>query len=220
MLAKLEELRNGFDGDLYTDTTIRTLYSTDASVYKEMPLAVSRPKSKEDIKRLIKFANTFKTSLIPRTAGTSLAGQVVGSGIVVDVSKYFTEIIELNVEKKWVKVQPGVVLDELNKYLEKYGLFFGPETSTSNRCMIGGMVGNNSCGSHSIVYGTTREHVLELKTFLSDGSEVEFKPLTIAEFEEKCQGDSLESKLYQFVRSKLSDPVTQQEIINEFPNFS
>src|SRR6478609_3749088 len=217
MLAKLEELKKNLEGDLFTDTTTRTLYATDASVYREMPLAVAKPKSESDIKKLIEFANQYKTSLIPRTAGTSLAGQVVGGGIVVDVSKYWTKILEVNVEEKWVRVQPGVNLDELNKYLSQYNLFFGPETSTSNRCMIGGMVGNNSCGSHSILYGTTRDHTLELKTILSDGSEVVFKDITKEEFEKKCVGDALENQLYRHFKTILSQTDNQEEIRKEFP---
>ncbi len=124
------------------------------------------PKSKDDIKKLIAFAIKNHTSIIPRTAGTSLAGQVVGNGIVVDVSKNFTKIIELNKEELWVRVQPGVIRDELNMYLKPYGLFFGPETSTANRAMMGGMVGNNSCGSNSIIYRSTREHLLEVNVLL------------------------------------------------------
>ena len=139
-----------------------------------MPLAVAYPKSKADIQALIHFATENSTSLIPRTAGTSLAGQCVGDGIVVDVSKHFTNIIELNVEEQWVSVEPGVVRDELNSYLAEHGLFFGPNTSTANRCMIGGMVGNNSSGTTSIKYGVTRDHVLELETVLSDGSVATF----------------------------------------------
>jgi len=111
----------------------------------------------EDLKKLIAFAKNEKTSLIPRTAGTSLAGQVVGNGIVVDVSKNFTQILEFNKEERWIRVQPGVIRDELNLFLKPHGLFFGPETSTANRAMIGGMVGNNSCGSNSVVYRSTRE---------------------------------------------------------------
>ena len=125
------------------------------------------------LKKLIDFAKNNKTSLIPRTAGTSLAGQCVGSGIVVDVSKHFNKIISLDKNNKTVTVQPGVVRDQLNNYLKPFGLFFGPNTSTSNRCMIGGMVGNNSSGSTSIQYGVTRDKVLSLKTLLSDGSEAE-----------------------------------------------
>ena len=179
MNVKLQELSEQLEGMLYTDTTMRTLYATDASAYREMPLAVAVPKSKEDLKKLIAFANREKTSLIPRTAGTSLAGQVVGNGIIVDVSKYFTEIIALDTTQHWVRVQPGVVRDELNLFLKPHGLLFGPETSTANRAMIGGMVGNNSCGSNSVVYRSTREHLLEVKALLSDGSEAVFNALSI-----------------------------------------
>jgi FAD/FMN-containing dehydrogenase/Fe-S oxidoreductase len=217
MLAKLEELKNSLEGDFFTDLTMRTLYATDASVYRELPLAVARPKTESDIKKLITFANQHKTSIIPRTAGTSLAGQVVGKGIVVDVSYYWTNVLEINKEEKWVRVQPGVNLDELNKILEPHGLFFAPETSTANRCMIGGMVGNNSCGSHSVIYGTTRDHTLELKTILSDGSDAVFKAVTLEEFEAKTQGTSLESKIYKHIKTILSDPANAEEIRKEFP---
>ena len=174
MNENLKQLADELEGELYWDKTMRILYATDASAYREMPLAVAIPKSVPDIKKLIHFAKTHKTSLIPRTAGTSLAGQVVGNGIIVDVSKYFTRIVELNKEDRWVRVEPGVIRDELNLFLKPHGLFFGPETSTANRAMIGGMVGNNSCGSNSVVYRSTREHLLEVKALLSDGSEAEF----------------------------------------------
>src|ERR1700712_2971244 len=170
-MIQLKDLARQLEGELYDDTTMRTLYATDASAYREMPLAVAIPKSIADIRILINFARQQKTSIIPRTAGTSLAGQVVGNGIVADVSKYFTQIIELNTEENWVRVQPGVIRDELNLFLKPHGLFFGPETSTANRAMMGGMVGNNSCGSNSVVYRSTREHLLEVKTLLSDSSE-------------------------------------------------
>src|SRR5689334_1447544 len=178
----LAALRSELEGELFTDETIRRLYATDASAYREMPLAVAIPKSEEDIIKLIRFARTNKTSLIPRTAGTSLAGQVVGDGIVVDVSKHFTQILELNKEEGWVRVQPGVVRDELNLFLKPHGLLFGPETSTANRAMIGGMVGNNSCGSNSVIYRSTREHLLEVKALLSDSSEAVFHSLSPDEF--------------------------------------
>src|ERR1044071_7670565 len=168
---------------------MRILYATDASAYREMPLAVAIPKTINDIKKLIAFAHQEKTSIIPRAAGTSLAGQVVGSGIVVDVSKHFTRIIELNKEERWVRVEPGVIRDELNMFLKAHGLFFGPETSTANRAMIGGMVGNNSCGSNSIVYRSTREHLVEVKALLSDGSETEFTSLSLDGFHKKCEGE-------------------------------
>ena len=121
MKTALIKLGKELTGDLFIDKTMRTLYATDASAYREMPLAVAIPKNKEDIKKLIAFARGNKTSLIPRTAGTSLAGQVVGNGIIVDVSKYFTSIIELNEAEHWVRVQPGVIRDELNMFLQPYG---------------------------------------------------------------------------------------------------
>ncbi len=160
LLPLLEQLSIQLDGTLQFDSLTKTLYATDASVYREMPLAVAFPKSESDIQKLIHFATEHNTSLIPRTAGTSLAGQCVGNGIVVDVSKHFTQILEFNKEERWVRVQPGVVRDELNRFLKPHGLFFSPITSTANRAMIGGMVGNNSSGTTSIVYGVTRDKVI------------------------------------------------------------
>ena len=217
MLAHLEELKKNIEGDLYFDLTMRTLYATDASVYRELPLAVARPKHKQDVQKIIAFANKYKIGIIPRTAGTSLAGQVVGKGIIVDVSKYFTEIYEINTKEKWVRLQPGIVLDELNKKLEPLNLFFGPETSTSNRCMVGGMVGNNSCGSHSVIYGTTRDHLLEINGFLSDGSEVTFKSLNLEEYNAKLSLDNLEGNIYRFINETLTNKENQTEIRAEFP---
>jgi FAD/FMN-containing dehydrogenase/Fe-S oxidoreductase len=217
MIQELQQLGRQLEGELYYDAAMRTLYATDASAYRELPLAVAIPKHEKDIKSLIAFARKHKTSLIPRAAGTSLAGQVVGSGIVVDVSRTFTKILELNKEEGWVRVQPGVIRDELNLFLKPHGLFFGPETSTANRAMIGGMVGNNSCGSNSVVYRSTREHLLEVKAILSDGSEAEFKALNLDEFHAKCEGERLENQIYRSVRSLLSDYNNQQEIRKEFP---
>ncbi len=214
---KLEQLARELEGEVYDDITMRILYATDASAYREMPLAVAVPKTIIDIKKLITFAHTEKTSLIPRTAGTSLAGQVVGNGIIVDVSKYFTKILELNKEERWVRVQPGVIRDELNLFLKPHGLFFGPETSTANRAMIGGMVGNNSCGSNSIMYRSTREHLLEVKALLSDGSEAEFKALSLEDFHKKCEGSDLEANIYKTIRGLLSNYENQVEIRKEFP---
>jgi FAD/FMN-containing dehydrogenase/Fe-S oxidoreductase len=205
-------------GSFYNDAVHTTLYATDASAYREKPSGVAYPANNDDIRKLIRFAQESGITLIPRAAGTSLAGQVVGKGIVVDVSKHMTGILELNVNEKWVLVQPGVVLDELNKYLEPYGLFFGPETSTSNRCMIGGMVGNNACGSHSILYGSTRDHLLEITAFLSDGSEVQFKTISRDEFLRKCEGDALENEIYRTVKDILSDKKNQSEILQEYPD--
>lgn len=207
-------------GELFWDKQMRLLYATDASAYRELPLAVAYPKDKHDLLLLIQFANDHQTSLIPRTAGTSLAGQVVGAGIVLDVSKYFTEILEVNPGESWVRVQPGVIRDELNMFLKPYQLYFGPETSTANRAMIGGMVGNNSCGSNSLIYGSAREHTMAVKALLSDGTEVEFKALSFDAFSEKCALDTLEGQLYRQIRSLLGNYNNQQEIRQHFPKAS
>lgn len=217
MNRKLKQLASELEGELYYDRRMRILYATDASAYRELPLAVAMPRTATDIKKLITFARDQKTSLIPRAAGTSLAGQVVGKGIVADVSKYFTAILELNITEKWVRVQPGVIRDELNIFLKPHGLFFGPETSTANRAMIGGMVGNNSCGSNSVVYRSTREHLLEVKALLSDGTETTFKTLDLEEFHAKCEGESLEASIYKTTRRLLSNYDNQAEIRKEFP---
>ncbi len=220
MNERLAALAKELKGELYFDKTMRILYATDASAYREIPLAVAIPSSVDDIKKLIAFARKEKTSLIPRTAGTSLAGQVVGNGIIVDVSKNFTAILELNTEEKWVRVQPGVIRDELNLFLKPHGLFFGPETSTANRAMIGGMVGNNSCGSNSVVYRSTREHLMEVKALLSDGSEATFGAMDMEAFHAKCEGATLEANIYKTVRSLLSNYDNQLEIRKEFPKKS
>ena len=154
----------------FTDSLHKIAYATDASVYREIPYGVAYPESSGDILELLRMARERKTHLIPRAGGTSIAGQVVGSGIVVDISKHWNHILEINQEERWARVEPGVVRDELNITLKDYGLFFSPETSTSNRCCIGGMFGNNSCGTHSLVYGSTRHHIKACKGVLSDGS--------------------------------------------------
>lgn len=223
----LRDLATQLEGEFYYDETMRTLYATDASAYREFPAAVALPKTKEDLQTLIAFARQHRTSLIPRTAGTSLAGQVVGAGIVVDVSKYFTKILEINPQEGWVRVQPGVVRDELNLFLKPYGFLFGPETSTANRAMIGGMVGNNSCGSNSVVYGSTREHVMEVKALLADGSEATFKSnasqspfiQSLLKKSNAVEGvsNSLEANIYRQTFDILSNPDNQQEIRKNFP---
>ncbi|MCA6075457.1 FAD-binding and (Fe-S)-binding domain-containing protein [Fulvivirga sedimenti] len=217
MSITLESLGERLQGQLYYDDTMRKLYATDASAYRELPLAVAIPENAEDIRQLISYAIEAKTSLIPRTAGTSLAGQVVGNGIVVDVSKNFTKIVEHNSVEQWVRVQPGVIRDELNMYLESHGFLFGPETSTANRAMIGGMIGNNSCGSNSIVYGSTRDHLMEVHGFLSDGSEVVFGELTLDEFSEKCSLKTLEGEIYRQIRDMLSNPENRANIDSNYP---
>ncbi|MCP9766682.1 FAD-binding oxidoreductase [Lacihabitans sp. LS3-19] len=221
-----ESLKENFKGEIFLDKIMRTLYATDASAYREFPLAVVFPKDNKDIKTLIDFANKFQVTLIPRTAGTSLAGQVVGKGIIVDISKTFTKIFEVNKEESWVSLQPSVVRDELNMHLKPQGLFFGPETSTANRAMVGGMVGNNSCGSNSVIYGSARDHLMEVQGFLSDGSFVTFSDISKVDFFEKItvikerEEHSLEDKVYLNVFESLSVKENQNEIREQFPKRS
>ncbi len=221
--SPLDQLAGELTGEFHSDFTQRTLYATDASAYREMPAAVAVPKTLDDLKHLIAFAREHKLPLIPRTGGTSLAGQVVGNGLVVDVSKYFNQIVEVNPDEHWVRVQPGVIRDDLNRFLKPYGLQFGPETSTANRAMIGGMVGNNSCGSNSVVYGSTREHLLEVKALLSDGNEYVFGAVTDKNFMDHVQRgpargiETVQSRTYRVVHDMLTDPLNQAEIRANFP---
>lgn len=217
MNNQLEKVSNSLEGELLFDKLHKSIYATDASVYKKTPLAVAYPKNKEDIIRLIEFATQNKTTLIPRTAGTSLAGQCVGDGIIVDVSKYFTNILAFDEANKTITVEPGIIRDDLNRFLKPFGLFFGPNTSTSNRCMIGGMVGNNSSGSTSIRYGVTRDKVITIDTILSDGSLATFSEITSKEFKQKTLLDNLEGRIYKSILNELKSLEAQQEIKNEFP---
>ncbi|REE00557.1 FAD-binding and (Fe-S)-binding domain-containing protein [Marinoscillum furvescens] len=223
-MMNFDVLKQQLEGDFFTDETTRRLYATDASAYREIPQAVAIPRSDDDIEKIIRFANEHGTSVIPRTAGTSLAGQVVGGGIVVDISKHFNKIIEINAEEGWAKVQPGIVRDDLNKHLKEHGYFFAPETSTANRAMIGGMIGNNSCGSNSVVYGSTREHLIEVDAILSDGSRTSFGELDQNAFTAKANGmhtsGDLETNLYLSIREMLSDAKNIEAIEADFPKSS
>ena len=196
---------------IFTDSIHKIAYSTDASIYREVPAGVAYPESVEDIRELIRIARERGTCLIPRAGGTSIAGQVVGNGIVVDISRHFNHILEIDPVGRWARVEPGVVRDELNMALKPYGLFFSPETSTSNRCCIGGMVGNNSCGTHSLVYGSTRHHVLQLKGLLADGSD----------FDTAKRGDgALERSIYAQLEGWSGDPEVVRLIETDFPDRS
>ena len=219
MKESLQELAQQLSGEFYFDTHAKhqmqlRAYATDASVYQEMPLAVAIPTDERDLQILIAFAQKHNITLIPRAAGTSLAGQVVGTGIVVDISKHFTQMIEVNVEEKWCRVQPGVIRDDLNNYLKGFGLMYGPETSTANRAMIGGMVGNNSCGLHSIVWGSARDHLMEATVLLSDGSRAVFKERDWSEIDSL---EGLEQKIYQQLFELLNHKERQQLIRDQFP---
>jgi len=216
--SKLDTLGKSLTGDLKHDKITTTIYSTDASVYKEEPSAVAWPKTISDIREILQFATKEKSSVTLRAGGTSLAGQVVSSGIIVDISRYMNKILEINKDEMWVRVEPGVVLDELNLKLKEKGLFFGPETSTSSRCNIGGMVGNDACGSHSIIYGSTRDHTIEIKTLLSDGSEAIFGPLSNDEFLIKCNENNLEGEIYRNIKKILGDKINQEKIREGYPD--
>ena len=214
----LGELQNLIKGEILTDAVSRTLFATDASVYQELPIAVVYPRDVTDVAMIVRFAAKHGLPLIPRGAGTSLAGQVVGNGLVVDVSHYMNDIIEINLQECWAIVEPGVILDDLNREVATHGLFFGPETSTSNRCTMGGMVANNSCGSHSLIYGSTRDHIIEVTGFLSSGVEVTFKPLQKWEFDKKCRDDGHEGDIYRLMREIYTDVPVRKQIRKEFPH--
>jgi FAD/FMN-containing dehydrogenase/Fe-S oxidoreductase len=196
---------------------LRQVYATDASVFEEMPAAVTFPRSEQDVRALIELAQREKLGLIPRTAGTSLAGQVVGSGIVVDFSRFMTRILEIDTSGQTVVVEPGVIRNELNMELKEHGLFFGPETSTQNRAMMGGMLGNNSCGSNSIVYGSVRDHVVEVEGFLSDGSRVVFGEVDRETYLQKCDLPGLEGDIYRNLEKILGNPSNRKHLMDYSP---
>jgi FAD/FMN-containing dehydrogenase/Fe-S oxidoreductase len=218
LAAALAALAGRLTGELRSDLLSRAIYATDASEYQERPLAVALPATEADVHELVRFAAAQRVGLVPRAAGTSLAGQVVGGGIVVDMGRHLDRIVALDVERRIVRVQPGVVRNELNRFLAPHGLFFAPETSTAGWAMIGGMVGNNSCGSNSIAWGSTRDHLLRMRGFLADGSEATFGPLTPAEFAAACAGpDTLETRVYRMARDLCGDADTRRLVEDSFP---
>lgn len=222
MTAHFKNLSKSLQGDLHWDDLHKVIYATDASVYRIMPLAVAFPKNENDIIALCAFAKAHKVSLIPRAAGTSLAGQVVGKGIVVDCSKYMNAVlsIDTNATLEWVRVQPGIIRDELNRYLKPHKVYFGPNTSTSNRATLGGMVGNNSSGTTSISEGTTRDWVEEITMVLWDGTVVTFGELSKEELQAKEELQSLEGQIYRNILEMLMPVEVQQEIKDKFPKRS
>ncbi len=201
---------------IFTDEQTRRLYANDASSYEELPEGVAFPSSVEDIKSIVRWANENEKSIIARGAGTSLAGQTTGGGIVMDVGRNMNQILEINPQEKYGHVQPGVIRDTLNRKADKHGLLFGPDTATTNRCMIGGMIGNNSCGIFSIKHKTTREHILEIDAVLSDGSQTTFKPLTEQQLKEKMRLDSLEGHIYRETVSLVKEH--RDAILENYPH--
>ena len=216
--SHLNELDKQLAGELHWEEHFRMLYATDGSVYKKRPLGVAYPKNIADLEKIIAFARMHQVGIIPRTAGTSLAGQCVGEGLVVDVSKHFTAILSVDLKQKTVTLQPGVIRDDLNRFLEPFGLFFGPNTSTSAYCMLGGMVGNNSSGTTSIRYGVTRDKLVRLETLLSDGSKAVFENLSPEMLQQKRQRQNTEGRIYRSLIELLSPPAIQEEIRQNYPH--
>ncbi|MEP1306090.1 MAG: FAD-linked oxidase C-terminal domain-containing protein [Balneola sp.] len=201
---------------IYSDGLSRKLYAQDASMYEELPIGVSLPKTKLDIVELVKKANNEGFTITARSAGTSLAGQTTGNGVIMDVSRFMTKILDIDHSQRIASVQPGVIRDSLNAEAGKHDLLFGPDTSTTNRCMIGGMIGNNSSGSFSIKYKTTREHIISVDAVLSDGSTATFKPLTENELRLKCKLDNFEGSIYRGICSLLEK--NRDVILENYPH--
>ncbi|BBP44025.1 FAD-binding and (Fe-S)-binding domain-containing protein [Thiosulfativibrio zosterae] len=192
------------------------LFRTDASIYEIIPLTVNSPKTIYDLAQTVKTVISKNQPITLRAGGTSLGGQAIGSGVIVDVSQHLTHILGFSPERKEVMVEPGVIQDDLNDVVKAHNLRFAPDTSTSNRAMIGGMIGNNSCGSYSVYYGTTREHVKSVEVILADGSETEFKELSSAELHAKLQLQNLEGEIYRTVIEILEQH--GQAILDNFPH--
>jgi len=211
-----ESLSSNIRGEVRFDDVARMLYRTDASIYEMEPLGLVLPRDEGDVVELVRGAVEQGVSILPRGGGTSLAGQSVGASVHVDFSKYMNKILELNAEEGWVRVQPGVVLDELNEFLKPHGFLFGPDVSTSSRANIGGMIGNNSCGARSVIYGKTLDHVLALKAVLADAQLVEMGPVDGATYAEKAGQANLEGKIYKTVREIALG--NAEEIRSQFPD--
>ena len=213
----LAALQKHVNGALRTDKYSKLLYSTDASIYQVMPYGVLIPEHNDHVQAAVELAHQYEIPILPRTAGSSLAGQAVNEALVVDMSRHLNEIVEVNQEERWVRVQPGIVLDELNIHLDQYGLLFGPDPASSNRAALGGIVSNNSTGSHSIMYGMTADHVLEMDVILSDGTKTHFSPLTEHALEQCQKKNGLEGAIYRDIASLISDPSNQHIIQTATP---
>lgn len=209
-------LKRRVSGEVKFDPFTRVLYSTDASIYQMEPVGVVIPRNVEDVLAVIQVANETGVPVLPRAGGTSLAGQTVNHAIVTDFSKYLNQILEVNKEEQWARVQPGIVLDDLNRQLIPYGLMYAPDPTTSSRACVGGGVGNNTCGAHSVIYGKTLDHIKELDVILSDGTQTHFQPLDARELEAKLNGVGLESDIYRGVRRLAQENVA--EINARYPN--
>ena len=213
-LTFLDDLKN-IKGEVLSDDYSLGMYSTDASFYQIRPLAVVLPMDDADVKKIVAVAHSHKLKILPRGGGTSLAGQTVGEGIVIDFSKYMTKILEFNEQERWVRVQPGLIRDELNDAMAKYNLHFAPDPATASRANVGGMVGNNSSGTKSILYGKTVDHILEAKVLLADGTELLLKELSREEFKQKAQQQDREGEIYRNFQEVIEQ--NREEIKQRFP---
>tara|TARA_Y100001970_G_scaffold145421_2_gene178569 strand:- start:12358 stop:15264 length:2907 start_codon:yes stop_codon:yes gene_type:complete len=191
------ELKKNISGEVRFDAITRQMYSTDASIYSMEPIGVVLPHSKEDVSNIIKIAYKNNVSILPRGGGTGLSGQTVNHSIVIDFSKYLHNIIEVNPEEKWVKTQPGITIDQLNSQIRNHNLFFTPDPSTTSRANVGGALGNNSCGAHSVVYGKTVDQIIDMEVVLSDGSVADFRELDLEEVIIKSKSNSFEGNIYK-----------------------
>jgi FAD/FMN-containing dehydrogenase/Fe-S oxidoreductase len=190
-------LRSAVSGEVRFDRLSRALYSTDASVYQIEPRCVVVPRTADDVVGVVQVASEYHTSITARGGGTSQAGQAIGAGIVLDTSKYLNRILEVNAEERWARIEPGVVLDDLNAHLKSCGLRFAPDLSSSSRATVGGMMANNSSGARSIVYGKTIDHVIEQRAVLADGRVAHLRPVRPDELAAVSHGDSIEARAYR-----------------------
>jgi FAD/FMN-containing dehydrogenase/Fe-S oxidoreductase len=213
--ALRRELEAALEGEVRFDAVSRALYATDASVYEIEPVGVLVPRSRDDIIRIVRICRKHRCPVTMRGGGTSQAGQAIGPGVVVDTSKYLNRLLEVNVEGRWARVEPGIVLDELNAALKPHALRFAPDISTASRATLGGMMANNSSGARSVIYGKTIDHVLEQQVVLSDGSIVHMRGLDPPQLEEACRGDSLEAVCYRAVRQTVES--CRDEIDRRYP---
>ena len=211
----INDLKLNVRGDVLADPTSLGIYATDASVYQIQPVVVVLPKDEADVCTAMKIAVDHKVTILPRGGGTSLAGQTVGHSMVLDFSKHMNQVLEFNEKERWVRVQPGIVRDELNAFLKKYRLHFAPDPATSSRANVGGMIGNNSSGTKSILYGKTVDHVLEMKAALADGSILNLKECSSEEFDDIAKSDSREGTIYQRFKELVKE--NEPEIIARFP---
>ena len=209
------DLQARLAGEVRFDAVSRALYSTDASVYQIEPTGVAIVRSREDVLAALECARAHGCPITARGGGTSQAGQAIGSGLQIDTSKYFNRVLEVNVEERWARVEPGIVLDELNARLAPHRLRFAPDISTASRATIGGMISNNSSGARSVRYGKTIDHVLDLQIALADGSVVHLRPLTREELEEACAADTFEGACYRAVRRLAAEQA--DEIDRRYP---